>query len=311
MLNSRIFTYMGIFICNICQKECDGLNSLRSHSSQKHNISSDKIYIEYVLNGLEPKCECGCGVRPPFISVNKGFSRFIQSHHNRISGKNNFHKNPKTRQKAAETQKKNWEEGKYVGWWENKSEDTLKKIEGIKEKLRNNKDRGKQISKKLKGVPKTEESKRKLSISQKKRYEDNPQLKINQSKYKLEWMRKNSKVKTSKLEDKFMEILNKIGYVKDIDYIHNHLILNIKTFFDFYIPINKIMIEVDGDFYHCNPNSKYSIAEYDIQKKNLSNDKRKNTWCENHNITLIRYWEKDINERPEWVISDLKNKLSL
>ena len=42
-------------------------------------------------------------------------------------------------------------------------------------------------------------------------------------------MRKNSKVKTSKLEDKFMEILSEIGYVKDIDYIHNHLILIIKT----------------------------------------------------------------------------------
>ena len=302
---------MGIFICKICQKEFNGINSLRSHSIQKHNIAADKIYIEYVLDGVTPKCECGCNGIPPFISTGKGFSKFIQGHHNRVKGNNNFHKNPETHQKAIETQKKNWKEGKYVGWWENKSEDTLKKIEGIKEKLRNDKERGKKISKSLKGVPKTEESKRKLSISQKKRYENNPQLKINQSKYKLEWMRKNSKVKTSKLEDKFMEILSEIGYVKDIDYIHNHLILIIKTFFDFYIPINKIIIEVDGDFYHCNPNSKYSIAEYDIQKKNLSNDKRKNTWCENHNITLIRYWEKDINERPEWVISDLRNRLSL
>lgn len=302
---------MGIFICKICQKECDGINSLRSHSIQKHNIPSDEIYVQYVLNGVYPKCECGCGETPPFISVNKGFSRFILSHHNRVLGKNNFHKNPKTRQKAAETQKKNWKEGKYVGWWENKTPETLEKIEGIKEKLRNDKERGKKISKSLKGVPKTEESKKKLSITQKKRYENNPQLRINQSKYKLEWMRKNSKVKTSKLENKFMKILDEIGFIKDVDYIHNHLISNIKTFFDFYIPNNKIIIEVDGDFYHCYPNSKYSTPEYDIQIKNLSNDKRKNTWCENHNITLIRYWEKDINERPEWVISDLRERLSL
>lgn len=311
LLNSHIFIYMGIFVCNICQKKCDSLNSLRSHSVQKHNISGDKIYIEYALKGVEPKCECGCGGIPPFISIGKGFSRFIKSHHNRVLGKNNYHKNPETHKKALQTQKKNWKEGKYKGWWEIKSEETLSKIEGIKEKLRNNKERGKRISEKLKGVPKTEESKRKLSISQKKRYEDNPQLRINQSQYKLEWMRKNSIVKTSKLEDKFMKILDEIGYIKDIDYIHNHLVSNIKTFFDFYIPNNKIIIEVDGDFYHCNPNSKYLTAEYDIQKKNLSNDKRKNTWCENHNITLIRYWEKDINERPEWVISDLRKKLSL
>jgi hypothetical protein len=302
---------MGIFICNICKNEFNGINSLRSHSKQTHNIDGDNIYVEYLLNGVYPKCECGCGEKPPFISIGKGFSRFVKGHHNRVKGKNNFHKNPETRKKVAETQKKNWKEGKYKGWWEDKSEETIKKIDGIKEKLRNNKDRGKKISKKLKGIPKTEESKRKLSISQKKRYEDNPQLKVNLSKNKLEWMRKNSKVKTSNLENKFMIILDKLGYIQDIDYIHNHLISNIKTFFDFYLPKKNIIIEVDGDFYHCNPNSNYSIPEYEIQKKNLSNDKRKTTWCQNHNITLIRYWEKDINERPEWVIADLKSKLSL
>jgi very-short-patch-repair endonuclease len=302
---------MGIFICKICQKECVSINSLRSHSIQKHSISTEQIYVDYILNGNKPKCECGCGQFTSFISIGKGFSKFIQSHHNRVKGNNNFHKNPNTHKKAIETQKRNWDEGKYVGWWEDKSEETLKKIEGIKDKLRNNKERGKKISQAMRGVPKSEESKRKLSISQKKRYEDNPQLRVNQSKYKLEWMRNHSKVKTSKLENKFIDLLNNIGYTQDVDYIHNHLVSKIKTFFDFYIPSKKIIIEVDGDFYHCNPNTKYSIPEYEIQKKNLSNDKRKNNWCENHNISLLRYWEKDINERPEWVISDLKYRLSL
>lgn len=302
---------MGIFICEICKKEYKDIKSLRGHSLQKHNMSSEEIYVEHVLNGVLPKCECGCGETPNFISITKGFYKFIKSHHNRVPGKNNFQKNPETHKKAIETQKRNWKEGKYKGWWEDKSPETLNKIEGIKEKLRNNKERGKTISKKLKGIPKTEESKRKLSITQKKRYQDNPQLKINQSKYKLEWMKKNSKVKTSNLENKFIILLNKMGYVQDIDYIHNHLVSNIKTFFDFYLPKQNVIIEVDGDFYHCNPNSKYSIPEYDIQKKNLINDKRKNTWCLNHNITLLRYWEKDINERPEWVISDLKERLSI
>lgn len=302
---------MGIFICNICKKECDGLNSLRSHSIQKHNISAEEIYVEYLLNGVKQTCECGCGEFTSFISIGKGFSRFIQSHHNRVPGNNNFHKNPETHRKAIETQKKNWKEGKYRGWWEDKTPETLSKIEGIKEKLRNDKERAKAISKKLKGIPKSEEVKQKISIAQKKRYKDNPHLKINQSKIRLEWMRKNSKVKTSKLENKFIEILNGVGYIKDIDYIHNHLVSNIKTFFDFYFPSKKTIIEVDGDFYHCNPNSEYSTPEYDIQKKNIYNDKRKTTWCKNHNITLIRYWEKDINERPEWVITDLKQRLSL
>ena len=302
---------MGIFFCKICQKECESLNSLRSHSIQKHNISSEQIYIDYVLNGVKPTCECGCGKTTKFLSVGRGYSKFIQSHHNRVPGKNNFHKNPNTHQKAIETQKKNWKEGKYVGWWENKTPETLEKIEGIKEKLRNDKERGKKISKKLKGVPKTEISKIKNSESQKVRYKNNPKLREQQSKTRLKWMRDNSKVKTSKLETTFINILTSIGLIEDVDFIHNHLISNIKTFFDFYIPSKKIIIEVDGDFYHCNPNTKYSTPIYEIQKKNKTNDKRKNTWCQNHGMILLRYWEKDINERPEWIISELKKELSL
>jgi very-short-patch-repair endonuclease len=302
---------MGIFICNICQIKFDSINGLRSHSVQKHNISADEVYTTYILKGKQPKCECGCGGKPQFISISKGFSRFIRSHHNRVKGKNNFHKNPETHQKAIETQKKNWKEGKYKGWWENKTPETIKKIEGIKEKLRNNKERGKKISKKLKGIPKTEESKKRLSETQKNRYKNNPKLKEELSKRRLKWMRENSKVKTSKLETVFIEILKSIGLVEDIDFIHNHLVSNIKTFFDFYFPSKKIIIEVDGDFYHCNPSTVYSVPEYEIQKKNISNDKRKNTWCRNHNIKLLRYWEKDIKERPEWVISELKKELTL
>ena len=301
---------MGIFICKICNQECNNFNGLRSHSKQKHNLSSVDVYVEYKLNGITPKCECGCGGTPKFKSINKGFNRFINSHNSNVPGKNNFHLNPETHKKAIETQKKNWKKGKYVGWWENKNEETIKKIEGIKEKLRNDKERAKKISKKLKGVPKTEESKIKLSKTQKKRYENDPQLRLIQSERKLKWMRENSKVKTSKLEIKFIEILNNLGYIQDIDYIHNHLVVKIKTFFDFYLPNKKIIIEIDGDFYHCNPNSKYSNPIYEIQKKNIANDKRKNSWCNNHNIKLLRYWEKDINERPEWVISDLKKHLN-
>jgi len=302
---------MEIFVCNICQKDFNGINALRSHSIQKHNVSAEQIYVDYVLNGIPPTCECGCGEPTNFVSIGKGFSKFIQSHHNRVPGKNNYHKNPETHQKAIETQKRNWKNGKYKGWWEDKTPETLMKIEGIKEKLRNNKERGEKISKKMKGVPKSEESKRKLSITQKNRFKNNPKLREEMSKTRLKWMRDNSKVKTSKLENTFIEILNSIGLIMDIDYLHNHLVSNIKTFFDFYFPVKKIIIEVDGDFYHCNPDSEFSIPKYEIQKKNLYNDKRKNTWCKNHNITLIRYWEKDIKERPEWVISDLRSKLSL
>jgi very-short-patch-repair endonuclease len=296
---------MGIFICKICKNEFKNINSLRSHSKQTHNIDGDNIYVEYLLNGVYPKCECGCGEKPPFISIGKGFSRFVKGHHNRVKGNNNFHKDPETRKRAAETQKKNWKEGKYKGWWEDKSEETIKKIDGIKEKLRNNKDRGEKISKKLKGVPKTEESKRKLSITQKKRYEDNPLLKEDASKRRVKWLKTKLSNKKSKLEKKFELILNLIG----IDFKYQYELSD--RLFDYYLIKYNILIEIDGDFYHCNPNSKHNEIIYETQKLTIKNDKYKNSLCQKNNITLIRYWEKDINERPEWVISDLKSKLSL
>jgi very-short-patch-repair endonuclease len=296
---------MGIFFCKICQKECEGLNSLRSHSIQKHNISSEQIYIDYVLNGVKPTCECGCGKTTKFLSVGRGYSKFIQSHHNRVPGKNNFHKNPNTHQKAIETQKKNWKEGKYVGWWENKTPETLEKIEGIKEKLRNDKERGKKISKKLKGVPKTEMSKIKNSKSQKIRYKNNPKLKEDASIRRIKWLKSNLSNKKSKLESKFETILNLLN----IKYEFQHEFQ--KRLFDFKIKDKNILIEVDGDFYHCNPNTKHSEVLYETQSLTKKNDNYKNTLCQNHGMILLRYWEKDINERPEWIISELKKELSL
>lgn len=296
---------MGVFVCNICKNEFNGINSLRSHSSQKHNLKSDKIYIEYVLNGVAPKCECGCGEIPPFISINKGFSRFIQSHHNRVKGNNNFHKNPDTHKRAIETQKKNWKDGKYIGWWENKTPEVLEKIEGIKEKLRNDKDRAKKISEKLKGVPKTEESKRKLSITQKKRYENNPKLKEDASKRRINWLKTKLSKSPSNIEFKFESILKLINIEFRYQYEYKHRL------FDFYIEKYNILIEVDGDFYHCNPNSKHKEMIYEVQRLTKQNDEYKNNLCKENEIKLLRYWEKDINERPEWVISDLRKNLSL
>lgn len=296
---------MGIFICKICDKEFTTINSIRSHSVQKHNISAEDVYVKYILNDVTPKCECGCGEKPTFLTVTKGFSRFVQSHHNRVKGKNNFHKNPETHKKAIETQKKNWKEGKYKGWWEDKTPETIAKIEGIKTKLKNDKERGKKITEKLKGVPKTEESKRKLSETQKKRFKDNPNLKEKQSKKRIAWLKSKQSSKKSKIEIKFEVLLSLL----DITFICQYEFKN--RLFDFYIPKNNILIEVDGDFFHCNPNTKHSEVIYETQLLTKKNDEFKNKLCQNHNITLLRYWEKDINERPEWVISDLKSKLSL
>jgi very-short-patch-repair endonuclease len=296
---------MGIFICDICDDKYDNLTSLLYHSVQKHKKTSEEIYIEYVLKGVKPKCECGCGDNPNFISFGKGFSRFIKTHHNRVKGKNNFHKNPETHKKAIETQKKNWREGKYVGWWEKNDEETKNKIEGIKDKLRSDKERSKKISNALKGVPKSEKSKLKLSETQKLRFKNNPELRERMSIKRIKWLKSKLSNKKSRLECNFELILKLVG----LEFVYQYELEN--KLFDFYLPKFKVLIEVDGDFYHCNPNSKHKEVVYETQLLTKNNDKIKNEICLENNITLIRYWEKDINERPEWVISDLKNKLSI
>ena len=296
---------MGIFICNICQKECNSINSLRSHSIQKHRISAEEIYLNYVLNGVKPKCECGCGETPNYISIGKGYSKFIQSHHNRVPGKNNYHKNPITHQKAIDTQKKNWKEGKYKGWWEDKTPETIKKIEGIKNKLKNNKERGKKISEKLKGISKSEESKLKLSKTQKKRYKDNPKLREDLSKKRINWLKSKQHNKKTKIENKFETLL----CLLEIDFIFQYEFE--KRLFDFYIVKYNTLIEVDGDFYHCNPNTKHCNILYETQALTKKNDEFKNKLCQNHGIKLLRFWEKDINDRPEWVLSELKREFYL
>ena len=97
--------------------------------------------------------------------------------------------------------------------------------------------------------------------------------------------------------------------IHQLSFLCNYLVVNIKTFFDFYLPKYNIMIETDGDYYHCNPDTIHAIPKYKMQFKNLSNDKRKNTWANNHDVKLLRYWESDINARPEWVMEDLKKHL--
>lgn len=72
-----------------------------------------------------------------------------------------------------------------------------------------------------------------------------------------------------------------------------------------------ILIEVDGDYWHCNPNSKFSEPIYETQKGNLIQDKIKEQWCIDNGYKLLRFWESDINTKPEEIIKTLKKELGL
>ncbi len=108
---------------------------------------------------------------------------------------------------------------------------------------------------------------------------------------------------TSKLEDDFAkQFLDKLG----IKYQYQFEAKDIGRFFDFYCPDEHLIIEVDGDFWHANP-EKYSDDELKWhQKKARRVDEHKNKWALMHGIPILRIWESDIRKHPKEVLEMLE-----
>lgn len=119
------------------------------------------------------------------------------------------------------------------------------------------------------------------------------------SKIRKDWITKNGFTTSSNLEELFRELANK----KNVPLFHQYPLEG--KFFDFWVQGTNILVELDGDFYHCNPNSPYSTPRYDIQKKNIENDRLKTMIAEKNGYLLLRFWETDINNNPELVIERL------
>jgi very-short-patch-repair endonuclease len=112
---------------------------------------------------------------------------------------------------------------------------------------------------------------------------------------------------TSKLEKTFSNILDLL----DIKYEKFFYAKEIKAFYDFFISESNLIIEIDGDFWHCNP-LKFPIPQYETQKKNLIRDKEKEQWALNKGYKLLRFWENDINnnilEVKKTLLENIKKK---
>lgn len=115
-------------------------------------------------------------------------------------------------------------------------------------------------------------------------------------KVKRKYVRHHEEFGTSKLEERFArDFLEKLG----IPYIYQFKAQSIGRYFDFYLPEDNMLIEVDGDFYHS-----YGLVYEQMspmQKKNKRVDEQKNHWAIINSIPLLRIWEHDINNHPEAV----------
>ena len=95
--------------------------------------------------------------------------------------------------------------------------------------------------------------------------------------------RKHQDYGTSKLEERFAhDFLDKLS----IKYTYQFKAESIGRYYDFYLNDYRVIIEIDGDYYHSKD------LEYDemspMQKRNKRVDEQKNHWCRINCIPLIR-----------------------
>lgn len=117
-------------------------------------------------------------------------------------------------------------------------------------------------------------------------------------------IKKTVKIGTSKLEEKFAKnFLDVIG----VKYVYQFEAKDIGRFYDFYLPEENLLIEIDGDYYHS-----YGLTYEEknpMQKRNQRVDKIKDEWALYHGIPLLRIWEHDINNNEKLVFDMLKEKI--
>ena len=134
--------------CEICDKDFDSLWGLSSHNVKKHDVRPQETFIKHNLEGVSPKCKCGCGETPSFLGIKKGFRDFIRGHASRIN--NNWGHNTDAQKKSKDTQRRLHGSGELVIWNKGLTKDDDKRLD-YGEKISNNLERNQKISKSLKG----------------------------------------------------------------------------------------------------------------------------------------------------------------
>ncbi|MEO6301838.1 MAG: hypothetical protein ABIP51_01580 [Bacteroidia bacterium] len=113
-------------------------------------------------------------------------------------------------------------------------------------------------------------------------------------------VRKASDITVSKGEMIFEKFLLDLGFTPKAQHQIGY------KFFDFILEGTKILVEYDGDYWHCNPSKYPKGPEDNVQKKAIINDIYKNKLAASNGFTLIRIWESDFKEHPRSVAKRIK-----
>ena len=77
--------------------------------------------------------------------------------------------------------------------------------------------------------------------------------------------------------------------------------------YDFKIKGLKLLVEVDGDYWHGNPETS---SHHFSAEKNRANDLFKDELAKENGYQVVRFWEKDIKEYPENIIPRIKEAIN-
>lgn len=285
-----------MYKCWICEKEFTEYDGLRRHCGRIHKIHSSEVHVALNLNGVWPICACGC--EKELNWTNLGFKKYIRGHQSRII--NNWGHNETAKIKSKITQKKMYNSGELIVW--NKGltiEDprVYKYVKNVNKKIK-----GVNLSKALKGKKKSPHVMEALANASRK-YWIQPENRKKQSEARYNYFSTTSRNSQNGLELKFIEILTTLN----INFIPQHQISNstTKKRYDFYLPEVNTLIEVDGDYYHCNPKLYPDGPKYSIQLENIENDAIKNKLARDNGYNILRFWEMDINENKDQVIDTI------
>jgi very-short-patch-repair endonuclease len=293
MITTKIF--FSNFNCKLCDKIYDNYDSLRKHSVRTHKINSDDFYVQFNLNNAWPLCKCGCGQKTTdprvhiLIDGTEWQQTYIRGHisriknnwgHNKQAIKNSFDSRIKIYGTSWGCRKTNavWNKGQkglQVAWNRGLTKDTNESM--------------KKMSEKLMGKIFSENHKNNLSISAKNSESAQKAQKINIQKALL----KNA-YRNNKLEQLFEKKYLDSNWEKQ-KYVGRHVV-------DFVNHKNETVIEVYGDYWHCNPKGKhlnwlpenYNPRIKMLAKDKWLKDKQRIQEIENKGYKVIVFWETDI-----------------
>lgn len=276
-------TFIDFSCCRICGKTIEEISREEKkpgcyrtdyflfHLKNTHQITKEEYF------GEGPYCPCGQCERKLKVIKNGKVFRWSKLACGRNSGVLKWSEEAKTKRKGSGNPMygaKPWNTG-------------MNKTNSDYGKLMSDIQTGRTISEKTR--QRQAESARKRKTHGHTGYKHSETSKELMRQATLRRIRDGSFPQTDTLPCKEME---KILKKNNISYKKEHIVGS--WAFDFFLPKYKILIEVDGDYFHSNPKIYPNGPQTKTQKINWYRDFKKNKFCEENGHQLIRFWESDI-----------------